>query len=305
MIHSDGGRRGRADAVRTRQTEGIKMRKHRVVAIAVALGVVGVAGGVAYAAVPDSGGVIRACYKAGGLLQEKGALRVSEDGTCRAGELPLNWNHTGPAGLTWRGEWAAGTAYGVRDAVQHNGSSYVAVFASTGSAPPNGNWMLLAGKGESGAVGAVGPKGDQGDQGVQGERGFTGPQGAKGDKGDRGDPGPSDAYIGRSGSPVLDNHVLTTIASVNLPAGVYAVFGKARVANADSDDQPARCALSTGDSTVIRLGARFDDGSEQSVSVQDLLTLPAPGTATLGCATFRGQAFDGKITAIKVGAIHG
>jgi hypothetical protein len=281
------------------------VNKRRVVAMATALGVLGVAGGVAYAAIPDSEGVIRACYKTGGLLQERGGLRVSDDGTCRPNEVALSWNHTGPAGLTWRGEWSATTPYKARDAVLHQGSGYVAIFPTTGSQPPNANWMLLAAKGDTGPKGADGRDGVDGRNGVDGRDGMNGDKGDKGDKGDRGDPGPSDAYIGRSGTPALDNNVPTTVATVNLPAGVYALFGKARLANADSDDQPAHCALSTGDATTVRLGARFDDGSEMSVSVQDLLTLPAPGTARLSCATFHGQAFDGKITAIKVGAIHG
>lgn len=55
------------------------MNKYRLVGMVAALGVLG-AGGVAYAAIPDPQGVINACYKKGGLLQEPGALRVSDTG---------------------------------------------------------------------------------------------------------------------------------------------------------------------------------------------------------------------------------
>jgi hypothetical protein len=51
---------------------------------------------VAYATIPDSGGVIHACYDTG-----KGKLRVidTEAGaTCRAQEVALSWNQTGPRG---------------------------------------------------------------------------------------------------------------------------------------------------------------------------------------------------------------
>jgi hypothetical protein len=60
-------------------------------------------GGVAYAAIPDSGGVIHGCYQkapgAGGL--PKGALRVIDPGaneSCSSGESALDWNATGPSG---------------------------------------------------------------------------------------------------------------------------------------------------------------------------------------------------------------
>jgi hypothetical protein len=59
---------------------------------------------------------------------------------------------TGIAGLTWRGAYAAGTAYSVRDAVSYNGSSYYCIQASTGNAPTNTTyWAVLAIKGADGA----------------------------------------------------------------------------------------------------------------------------------------------------------
>ena len=54
--------------------------------------------GVAYAAIPDAGGVIHGCYS-----KSKGALRIvdSEQGeACSANETALDWNHTGPPGAT-------------------------------------------------------------------------------------------------------------------------------------------------------------------------------------------------------------
>lgn len=52
-------------------------------------------GGVAYATIPDAGGVIHSCYGA------SGSLRVidSDDGdTCKPNETPLTFNQTGPQG---------------------------------------------------------------------------------------------------------------------------------------------------------------------------------------------------------------
>jgi hypothetical protein len=57
----------------------------------------------------------------------------------------------GPRGLTWRGSWSGSTSYAKDDAVQHDGSSYVAGSAiGAGIEPPNGAWQLLAAKGTSG-----------------------------------------------------------------------------------------------------------------------------------------------------------
>jgi hypothetical protein len=57
----------------------------------------------------------------------------------------------GPAGLTWRGDWKSATAYVPGDAVSSNGSSFLAVAASTNQQPVNGAlWNLLAQKGADG-----------------------------------------------------------------------------------------------------------------------------------------------------------
>lgn len=58
-------------------------------------------GGVAYAAIPDAGGVIHGCYLTTGPPQARGALRVidTEAGqVCQTGEVALTWSQTGPQG---------------------------------------------------------------------------------------------------------------------------------------------------------------------------------------------------------------
>lgn len=53
-------------------------------------------GGIAYATIPDSGGIIHGCYQ-----KEVGTLRVidpSAGDSCRASEIPISWSQTGPAG---------------------------------------------------------------------------------------------------------------------------------------------------------------------------------------------------------------
>lgn len=64
----------------------------------------------------------------------------------------------GPAGVTWRGNYSAGTAYVVRDIVQYGGSTWIAKVATTGNAPPtlptteNTQWLLFARSGTPGVV---------------------------------------------------------------------------------------------------------------------------------------------------------
>ena len=56
-----------------------------------------VLGGVAYASIPDSGGVIHGCYKTTGNVKE---LIVIDSATqsCPSGYTALNWSQTGPQG---------------------------------------------------------------------------------------------------------------------------------------------------------------------------------------------------------------
>jgi len=71
-------------------------RKGGVVLAAVA--VMAVAAGVAYATIPDSGGVIHGCY-----LNKIGTLRVIDPSAgqkCAGFETPIQWNQTGPQGAT-------------------------------------------------------------------------------------------------------------------------------------------------------------------------------------------------------------
>lgn len=80
-------------------------------------------------------------------------------------------------GLTWRGTWAVSTPYAKYDAVNYNGSSYIALVAHTSAAsgtdgpPPGARWSLVA---EEGDQGPQGEQGEQGPQGPQGEQGIPG-----------------------------------------------------------------------------------------------------------------------------------
>lgn len=62
------------------------------------------AGGIAYATIPDSGGVIHGCYtKASNSTQPIGSLRVVDTGlgqSCGLNEVSLTWNQQGVRGAT-------------------------------------------------------------------------------------------------------------------------------------------------------------------------------------------------------------
>ena len=72
------------------------MTRKALIAI-VAVAALTVAGRIAYAAIPDEGGQIHACYKT-----ENGQLRVSDSGGCGPSEAALAWSQTGPAGAPAR-----------------------------------------------------------------------------------------------------------------------------------------------------------------------------------------------------------
>lgn len=60
-----------------------------------------VAGGVAYATIPDSSGVIHGCYSANGAKGTNGTpLNIVDSGTasCSRGQMEVTWNQTGPQG---------------------------------------------------------------------------------------------------------------------------------------------------------------------------------------------------------------
>ncbi len=76
----------------------------------------------------------------------------------------------GPAGtgVTWRGAWSDTTAYVANDAVAVNGTTYIALDATTNDPPASSpaKWQVLAQKGADGAQGSEGPQGPAGADGA-------------------------------------------------------------------------------------------------------------------------------------------
>lgn len=145
----------------------VKALGSRVVLVGV--GVLVVAGGAAYATIPDSGNVIHACYDGKG-----GNLRVIDapSKSCTKFEISLDWNQSGVAG-------APGAP------------------GATGDTGPAGPAGPVGPVGPAGADGPAGPAGADGATGPAGPAGTPGPVGATGQAGPAGPPGP----VGATGSP--------------------------------------------------------------------------------------------------------
>jgi hypothetical protein len=126
-------------------------RRDLIAAATGALAATVLAGGVAWAGIPGSSGVIQGCYDSGGNV------KVVESLPCPRSYTPFSWNQQGIQGPK----------------------------GDTGLQGPKGD------KGDTGATGLQGDRGPQGEQGLQGLRGLTGEKGDKGDKGDTGEAGPA------------------------------------------------------------------------------------------------------------------
>jgi hypothetical protein len=104
------------------------MRPRVVLLACAALGLT--AGGIAYASIPDSHGVINGCYDRNGTLRVISA-GPGPGGSCKRAETALDWNQSGPTGA--RG--------------------------ATGSTGPNGASGATGATGSTGPTGATGPSG--------------------------------------------------------------------------------------------------------------------------------------------------
>jgi len=133
--------------MRRRLSRVVARRLVRVAVLSVAL--LGLAGGIAYATIPDGSHVYTACMlKATGTVRLIDASLPSHDlrSHCTAWEEQISWNQQGQPG-------------------------------TPGLQGPKGD------------TGLQGPKGDTGDQGPKGDTGATGQQGPKGDTGPMGPSG--------------------------------------------------------------------------------------------------------------------
>jgi hypothetical protein len=109
-------------------------------------------------------------------------------------------------------------------------------------------------------------------------------------------------YFAKAGFTNLSNFTPTTLASVNVPAGSYAIVATATVSNNDSSDQLTDCELTT-DPAVCHTDDLAGIGLA-TIPVSDSETFAGPTTIGLSCDTFNGTVTQGYLSAIQVGGIN-
>jgi hypothetical protein len=210
-----------------------------------------------------------------------------------------NTGSTGAQGL--KGDTGSNGAQGLKGDTGSTGAQ-----GTQGNTGSNGAQGL---KGDTGSTGAQGLKGDTGatgSQGAQGNAGAAGAQGLKGDTGAMGAQGPagsSHAYDNFQSSVAITTSP-TTVASVTLPSGNYALMAKVEVANGPVNNTSFSCQLLAGLVVIDIIGSNGSQGggpaSLVGVSPQPVTSASITCSAALGTAT----AFSGHIMAILVGAVN-
>src|SRR3954453_13906916 len=165
---------------------------------------VAAAGGIAYASIPDSGGVIHACYNPSGTKTPSGAqlsLLDSDGHSCPKGQTEITWNRTGPPG--------------------NDGADGVSVTSEAFTADPNALNCPTGGSKFTAAEDSV----------------TYACNGEKGDTGDTGPPGPSAAYTNYdTSSHSIAEGDTQTVSSLTVPAGSYVLSGSVGAGGIDDTD---------------------------------------------------------------------
>jgi hypothetical protein len=147
-----------------------------------------------------------------------------------------------------------------------------------------------------------------GPAGLRGAPGPAGAAGATGAPGQKGDPGPSDVYYNEVQNPTPDSFGNASV-SLTLPAGNYAVSGKAYIFTQATVAQNTFCSVS-GDGVHSDLSAATGQPSgTQTIALQTVQALSSTGTVTVTCRLSGGGATQQEpvnlaITAIAAGQIH-
>jgi hypothetical protein len=262
-----------------------------VTAIIVAIGAM--AATVAFGQIPDSNGVIHACYHT-----TNGGIRVVDDPSeCTSGESPLDWYQAGAAGSQGP-QGPAGPAGppgldGLPGADGVNG-----VDGSDGV------------DGADGADGAPGPQGPAGSAGPPGPQGPQGPQGPEGPQGPAGSG--SDAFTSATAAPVRLSRSASALEHLDLGSGLYVLVARATFRNRAL--RPARvvCDLNADGApsdTSFRLGRRGWGAARLTVTFTATHDFAAAGPVDLECRYVGPRslkpifAYAVELTAIKVGSL--
>jgi hypothetical protein len=173
---------------------------------------------------------------------------------------------------------------------------------------------------QTGPQGPVGPQGVTGAQGPTGATGSQGPTGATGAQGPQGPQGPQ----GATGATGTGGHVYSaytttggtqhganqTIVSVVVPAGSYAVSGKAEMFDDGNDDEGVACALKLDGVQLDRgdlelFGGLGAAGGSQDIALQSAVAVGAAGgTLRIDCIGDTIEARNVSLAAIQVSGIN-
>ena len=248
----------------------MQILKTRRLAVAPVVAVAVAAGGIAYASVPDTDGVIHGCYNATAAAKANGSQLNIVDGdvaACGKGQTPITWSEAGPPG--------------------QDGVSVTSTALSAGDTNcPTGGSSFTAANGTTYAC-----------------------NGTKGDKGDPGEPGPAGStpvYTNYNVNQVSIGEGLTqTVASVTVPTGNYTLMATAAVSGED-DARFGQCSL-VGGTTMHQAPALFavaDVSSLRLPIIGDVSVTTATAPIFLRCTGLDGpiQA-AGALIATRVGTI--
>jgi hypothetical protein len=150
-------------------------------------------------------------------------------------------------------------------------------------------------RGPAGPAGATGATGPAGPIGATGTAGPAGPQGPLGSQGAQGLRGPSDVYEHRL-SGTVNGAALQELSLTlsNLPAGSYAIFGKALIATravSASGESSARCTLTAGSgatATSDRSLEPITDTRYGHVNTHLVHTFTGTGSVVMACTMLNG-----------------
>jgi hypothetical protein len=263
------------------------MRRHRLrIAVIAATVVFGGLAASAVAQIPDSNGVIHACYHT-----SNGGIRVVNDASeCGTSEEELTWFQSGAPG-----------SVGATGPAGPQGAT-----GATGPAGPPGPQGL---PGADGAHGADGADGVDGVDGVDGQDGADGAQGPPGPPGPAGPPGPqgpagasgaSDAFVKTVAAKVTVGIRRATVAHLDLDPGSYVVYASLKLSqSATTTPTRVSCSLWVGtdrDRGLIRLGPAVG-ASAMTMSLMLAQDIAAPGGADVKCRYARQGAEPRTVTA--------
>jgi len=250
------------------------MMRTKAAIIGLAAVIVGAAGlaTAAYAAIPDSQGVIHACYNT-----NNGAVRVVGSGGCRNDEAPLTWNQTGPPGL-------AGAA---------------------GAAGPAGPAGPTGAPGAAGTPGAQGPEGPVGPAGPPGATGVLVPQDPPGASGSSAAYSTSSNAIGTTGGWAATP---ATVNRLTVPAGDYVVWATGQANQVLGSDNYATCTLN-GNGTVATQAMRPNSDTVAGYSMTGTTSFSSGGTIELDCVGSASSSLgpvlrNNTLVAMQVGALN-